>query len=236
MKTTIHRAGLAAALLLSPLMVQAADHLDGPRVSTMPAADINDVFAWMSQDASKVNLIMTVWPNAGPAAKFADNVIYSFNTGSASGYGQASTDKSLECTFNAAQVITCTIDGVTVTGDASSETGIESPNGDMRVFAGLRNDPFFFNLSGFQNATATVNAVATAPEGLTFDSDNCPVITADQSALLVGQLSTAPDGGAAVDAFADFNTLAIVLQVDKSLLTSGGPILSVWANTQLVAK
>ncbi len=243
MKTLIHRAGMAAALLLTPLMVQAADHLDGPQASAMPAADINDVLAWMSADAESqptlVNLVMTVWPNAGPMATFSDSVIYTFHTGSAAGYGQAETSSNIECTFDATQNITCTVGDVTVTGDASSETGIMSPNGDVKVFAGLRNDPFFFNLRGFQNATSTVATVAQTLTADDLDSDGFPTaLTAAQAMLVAGQLSGNPDDedAAAEDFFANFNTLAIVLQVDKDLLTAGGSILSVWGSTQLVSE
>src|SRR5207249_2547815 len=38
-------------------------------------------------------------------------------------------------------------------------------------------------------------------------------------------------GGPAVDTFARFNVLAIVLSVSKSVLTQGGPIVSVWGST-----
>src|SRR5262245_27962013 len=36
----------------------AADHADGPRASADPSADITDVFAWMSPDAGRLNLVM----------------------------------------------------------------------------------------------------------------------------------------------------------------------------------
>ena len=236
MKTIIHRAGLAAALVLTPVIVQAADHLDGPQVAAMPAADINDVMAWMSSDASKVNLVMTVWPNAGPAAKFGDNIAYTFKTRSAAATAfpqPAGSQKDLRCTFTASQVITCSLDGISVSGDASITTGIESASGEIKVFAGLRNDPFFFNLAGFRE---TAEIVTGAASSLTFDSDGCPELNTATSNALVTQLKTAPGGGAAEDFFADFNTLAIVVQVDKDLLTPNGPTLSVWGTTERVAR
>lgn len=42
----------------------AADHRDGPGVRADPAADINDVFAWMGPSANRVYLVMTVFPFA----------------------------------------------------------------------------------------------------------------------------------------------------------------------------
>ena len=47
----------------------------------------------------------------------------------------------------------------------------------------------------------------------------------------VGQLQGEPGGGAAVDDFDGANTLAIVVQVDKAVVTTGGPTLAVWAST-----
>jgi hypothetical protein len=37
--------------------------------------------------------------------------------------------------------------------------------------------------------------------------------------------------GAPTNFFANLNTLAIVLEVDKTMLNGGGPILSVWGAT-----
>src|SRR5205085_3071043 len=117
---------------------------------------------------------------------------------------------------------------VRVTGDASAEGGLRSRDGKVRVFAGLRNDPFFFNLPGFR---ATARIVAGAAGSLTFDPAGCPALDAATSAALVGQLQTAPGGGPAVDNFARFNVLAIVVSVSKSLVTRDGPVVAVWGST-----
>jgi len=49
----------------------------------------------------------------------------------------------------------------------------------------------------------------------------------------VTQLMTAPDGGPPQDHFLGANLLAIVVQLDKSILTAGGPLVSVWAATHV---
>jgi hypothetical protein len=53
------------------------------------------------------------------------------------------------------------------------------------------------------------------------------------SGVLVNMLKTAPDGGPPQDFFAKLNALAIVVSIDKGLVTNGGanPIVSVWAST-----
>jgi len=208
----------------------AADHIDGPQASADPSADITDVFAWMTPDAQRVILVMDLVRNADVGSRFSDSVQYVFHTTSQPSFGAApSGDVPVICQFDPQQRVSCWAgDAAFVTGDASSLTGITSTNGRLRVFTGLRNDPFFFNLAGFRETARTVTAAAGT---LTFDAAGCPALDAATSAALVSQLQHAPGGGSAVDAFANFNVIAIVVEVDKSILTSNGPILSVAAAT-----
>lgn len=207
----------------------AADHRDGPTVTADPAADINDLFAWMSADGDTVHLAMTIFPFASPEAAFSDQVQYVFHTASAPSFGAPETTTDIICTFSPDQTIECWVgDDTYISGDASSTTGLSSSDGRVRVFAGARNDPFFFNLSGF---VATTETVTSAASGLTFDPAGCPQLDAGTSNLLVNQLQTEPDGSAAQDDFAGATTLALVIAVDKELLTAGGPILGIWGST-----
>ena len=50
---------------------RSADHVDGPAASADPAADITDVFAWMSPDAQRVFLVMDLVRNATAASRFS---------------------------------------------------------------------------------------------------------------------------------------------------------------------
>jgi hypothetical protein len=208
----------------------AADHADGPRASADPSADITDVFAWVSPNAARLNLVMDLVRNATPASRFSDSVQYVFHTTSRARFGATPSDEvDIVCTFNPAQKIRCQAGGeLVVAGDASGVNGIASANGKLRVFAGLRDDPFFFNLAGFR---ATARTVAGAASSLTFDAAGCPALDAATSAALVSQLRSAPGGGPPVDNFARFNVLAIVLSLDKSVVTKGGPIVTVWGST-----
>ena len=52
-----------------------------------------------------------------------------------------------------------------------------------------------------------------------------------KSAELIKELKTSPDGGIATDFFEKLNVLAIVVQVDKSLIAKAGPIVSSWTST-----
>jgi Domain of unknown function (DUF4331) len=231
-------------LLVTTLAVagaaRAADHADGPAATADPAADITDVFAWMSSDASRVYLVMDVFPNAGPgptaatgqaAAKFSDVLQYVFHMASYTAFGQAvAATEDIVCTFDAGtpQRVNCWAGDEYVTGDASAAGGIQSATGRLRVFAGLRDDPFFFNLDGFK---AVAEAVHGAASTLSFDPAGCPTLDAATSTALVKQLSQGPGGGPPQDHFARNNVLALVLSVDKALVAKGGPVVSVWGST-----
>jgi Domain of unknown function (DUF4331) len=230
---------VVATLSVAPT-ARAADHADGPAATADPAADITDVFAWTSPDAARVHLVMDVFPNAGPgptattgpaAAKFSNVVQYVFHTASSAGFGQAAAaSEDVVCTFDAGtpQRASCWAGDEYVTGDASSTSGVESASGKLRVFAGLRDDPFFFNLDGFKAvATAVHGAAAT----LTFDPAGCPALDVATSTALVTQLGHAPGGGPPQDHFARNNVLALVLSLDRSLVTKGGSVVSVWGST-----
>lgn len=220
----------AMALAAGMGVASAADHIDGPQASADPAADITDVFAWMTPDASKVILVMDLTRNADVTSRFSDSVQYVFHTTSSASYGGAkSDDVPVICQFDPQQRVECWAgDDAFVTGDASSLSGITSENGRLRVFTGLRNDPFFFNLAGFRE---TARIVTGAASSLTFDAAGCPAVDSATSNALVTQLQSAPGGGPAPDSFANFNVIAIVVEVDKTILTKNGSILSVAAAT-----
>ena len=230
-RTAVHLSA-ALGLLLHPLASQAADHLDGAAVKTDHATDINDVYAWTSTDGTKVNLVMTVFPQADATAKFSSAAAYVLHTASkASLAATTSVPVDVICTFDAAQKVSCWVGSDTtnyVTGDASPAAGITSANGKVKVHAARHDDPFFYNLAGFNQVRTIVKGAAAA---LTFDANGCPALDAATATALVNQLKTSPTGGAPANFFAGLNTLAIVLQIDKTLLNTGGKILTVWAGT-----
>lgn len=73
-----------------------------------------------------------------------------------------------------------------------------------------------------------------AASGLTFDEAGCPALDAATSNALVTQLQTDVGGGAATDFFAGMNVLTIAIEIRKSLVTPGGPILGIWGSTHRV--
>ena len=237
--------GLAAALLPTPAL--AADHLDGSTMGVMgdAATDISDLYSWMSTDGSKIYLIMSVWPKADKTMhKFTDKAWYVFHTASRATFlTMQSTSTDVVCGFDAAQTVSCWVGTNNVNfvhGDANNANGITSADGKIKVFAGPRKDHFFFNLDGFNAVrTAVKQRQLTLP--ITLDSNGCAAasgsnangLTTTDTMNVRNQLQRAPNGaaGSATDFFANDNTLAIVLEIDKTLLTAGGPIFSVWAAT-----
>lgn len=229
----------ALALFHAPIS-QAADHLDSTTVQTNPMADINDVYAWMTTDATKVNLALTVSPADDGTRAFGPTVQYVFHVQSHPGFLQAGVESKVICTFTsntAGQCWAVDPDGKVVdyvSGDMSAAAGRASNSGKFRVFAGRRSDPFFFNLSGFLTAVSTVKGAGIQPNG------SCPTIDALTAGAVRGQLQATPtnsttNGPCAEgerDCFIDFNVMAIVVQIDKDLLLNGADkLVTVWAST-----
>jgi hypothetical protein len=143
----------AAAVVAYSVLARSADHQDSPSTMAAPTADINDVFAWMDRNAAV--FAMTVYPNAPAGAQFDDHVQYVLHTASTSAFSSAlpvTNHVDIIATFDSAtpQHVSLWV-GTSeyVTGDASTAAGLTSADGKVKVFAGLRADPFFFNLDGF---------------------------------------------------------------------------------------
>ena len=215
------------------MSVFSADHLDGLEVQNDPSTDITDVYAWLN-DSEKLNLVLNVFPLADSNSKFSDSAYYVFYVSSSSAYGATPTTKKVICSFNTDQKITCQVGSSKkiTQEDASSESGIASSKGDFKVFAGLRDDPFFFDLANFNTAREFVRDNAGS---LTFDGAGCPDLSAgttrnDIVGTLTGTSTALGGNGSPTDFFDGLNTLSIVAQIDRDLI-GPGPIYSVEART-----
>jgi hypothetical protein len=240
------RRWLIAAALFASLPARAADHLDSPAVKVDPASDITDVYAWVSSDKTKTYLVMDVFPAATSSSKFSNAVQYVFHLTSMDAYGEKDATKikqvNLICTFTADQLASCWV-GPAVTGGISSttdfvtgqitdKTGLTSTMGKFKLWAGLRDDPFFFNLEGFQETVKAVEAAAMKPGFASIvDASGCPHLDSTTAGALAGQLSHAAGGGAAKNFFGGLGVMAIVISIDTAVAAPGGKILGVWAST-----
>lgn len=201
------------------------DHADSPSVIAEPAADITGLYAWMSNDTDRLNLIMTL-----PAlTAFPATVDYVFHVDSGPTVGAFATSYQIICRFDPGQQIECwSGDDEYILGSALVEEGISTEGDRFRVFAGPRADPTYFNLAGFEATTA---AARSALPQLQQDAAGCPALTEEDSEALLRQLRTSPEGGDPVNAFAGRDALSIVVSVERELVARGGPILGVWAST-----
>ncbi len=150
-------------------------------------------------------------------------------------YGAADKKETrIVCKFFSTTQIECWAGGEYATGDVTGAAPIESASKKLRVSASRRNDPFFFEFVGFQEAVKKV--VAAAPS-LQKDANQCPTVDAATSALLVKQLQSsgpimsATESKPAKDTFAGSNVFSLAIQIDKTLVTEKGPLLGVWAST-----
>lgn len=223
---------VALALLTAPAVARAADHEDSPATLNDPTTDFGDVIAWMSPDAQELNLLASVVRRATATSRFSDAAQYVFHTQSSEQFGgDQAGEVNVICTFEGTdvQTISCWAgDESYVTGDASDPDGLVSDDGKLRVFAGLRNDAFFFNSAGFNE---TRRLVREAAPGLDFDAAGCPAVDQATSQALVTQLMSGAMGAPAADAFANANILVLAVAVDKSIVTPGGPIVAVWGSS-----
>lgn len=152
---------LALSVGVAAIPSRAADHLDAPGLTSpggIPALDINDVYAFQSP-ANKRNtvLIMTVSPAAGAIGPTTFDTKGRYEL-LADTNGDARVDIRVVANFG--KVGNKGRQRVMVRWSGSSRdqhlargwTNEVIKNGDARVFAGLVDDPFFFDLNGFLGA------------------------------------------------------------------------------------
>ena len=218
-------AGAGALLLAGQGATNAGDHQDSPVVRQRPQADIYDLYAWM-EDEDTLNLAMTI-----PPGGFGEEIQYVFHVDSAATYGGERTETRILCMFGSDQYASCWVgDQAYVHGNARDvQNPLQTEDGRLRVFTGERNDPFFFNMDGFMQAVEQVRPVVSTyadPE-----RDGCLQLPPHVADALRNRLTLDEDLSEATDDFAGENVTALVLQVDKDLVTEGGDVLGIWAST-----
>ena len=185
----------AIALLASAgfaSIANAADHRDSPLNVANPAADINDVYAFRSgANPNDLVLAISVNPLIAPSDNatrgvFDNSVTYQIHV---DGNGDLKDDVTVNIHKDGDSLV---FEGLTQRPDqrqnhASWRGPDHQSAGPIKVFAGLRDDPFFFDLAGFQTFLGNPQVPAAG-------------------------LRTAAEGQP-VDAFAGTNVLAIVVEL-----------------------
>jgi hypothetical protein len=152
-----------AALGLGLAGLQAADHAEAPESGSDPAADLADLYAWHTDDSTLVTVLTFAGLSvSGDPALYDADVLYGIHIDND---GDAIADHDVWVRFGqdslggwGLQVVGMPGTGAPVFGPV--EHVIAAPGG--RIFAGLRDDPFFFDLAGFNTTVSTGD--------LTFDS------------------------------------------------------------------
>ena len=232
-KLALLAAGIAVVPLLMIGRVFSSDHADTPEIAADPGTDLTDVFMFPSPtNAANVVLVMTVNPlvpkGQGGSVSFDPNVLYQFKIDNS---GDAVEDLVIQATFGAkganqqvriAGPARPNNTGTTATALTTTATGaLNQPftSGAMQVFAGAREDPFFFDLEQFftilPDRATPINGKPVPPEDA-----NKP------------QATTWRAPGQAKDFLIGFNLLAIVVEVPKSqLIGNGNGNIGLWCTT-----
>lgn len=202
----------------------AADHLDTPSVIADARADIGDLFAWTAANGRQLNLAMTIVGHS-----FSDQLAYTFHIDSGEKFGKTRASVTIECRFKSMNAVDCRLDDSDhASGDASRSAGLEGRNHQMRVFAGLRDDPFFNNVRGTRDAYNV--AAAALRKGAGVDAAGCPKFDAATSQTLLNRWRHT-EGGQARNFLAGWTPASIVVSVDLDGVRKGGPLLAVWGTT-----
>jgi len=214
--TAVVSSSVVLVLTGAPLFSHGADHLDAPGLTSPSGrmdADINDVFVFDGADASRTAIAVTTHPLAGVLSPrdYATDVDYIINVDR---NGDAVQDLAYVFRFGASERGSQPYTVTRYTGAnarslahgptlASGRTGeVSRAKGRGLVFAGLRSDPFFFDLAAFRDDVLHTDL------GRSF---------CDQPAHK------------GIDFFSSFNTNAIVIEVPDEEL--GGRI-GVFATTR----
>jgi uncharacterized protein DUF4331 len=165
---------LALTVGAAPLLSSAADHIDASAFGSLGTPggafdpmsvhgdrDINDVYAFQGSNAARTVLAMTTNPAINAfGGKFGANVRYIINVdrdgdavqdlafvvrfdNGAAGHQQYTVTR-----YTGANARTLATGIVRGTGSTAGN-GMTTLAGDGRAFAGVRSDPFFFDLTGF---------------------------------------------------------------------------------------
>ena len=219
-------AGLIAA---APFATRASDHAEAPLVESDQAADIADIYAFLDpNNNSNVVLALDVHGfivpgENGNLSGFDPDVLFRFNIENT---GDAAPDKSILITFDpqtsrsqpqtahvsivgakkagAVNLAAPTTVGSNTASNAPVPTVTTDAASGISFFAGLTDDPFFFDIPAFNRFVGSV--LGGAPDG---------------SLLSRGR-----------DTFAGYNVQMITLSVPASLLTgTAGSVIGVSGTT-----
>ena len=174
-------------LLLSALLGSgtglAADHAEAPGTQADPAADINDFYAWHTSNGTIVAVIsFAPLLSPGTAALYDEDVLYTIHIDTNDDY---TPDIEIYARFGQATDGSWGIQVENLPGASGTVSGpVETvlTDGDIKVWAGLREDPFFFDGVGFGNTLATGTVAFTGADAFAGYNVSAIVVEFDTAA------------------------------------------------------
>lgn len=212
MKKRLFVVSLAGVLLAAGIII-AADHIDAPAVTgpgnTSPANDITDIYAFQSPaDNSKMVFVLNTQgllsPMASATAAFPANVMYELNIDNT---GDNVEDLVIQClvqngkmrVYGPVAVGTPGLSSTVKTNGPVTEVNVTAYNASpsigsntngIRVFAGPRDDPFFFDLVRFREILAGTQTSFRNPGVDTFAGTNVMSMVVEVPKSLLGNAAT----------------------------------------------
>ncbi len=156
MRTRSKIAVLGAAMTVltigaAPLLTGAADHLEAPLAVANHSLDITDVYAFDGANSKNTVLVMNVNPLVGPVSgsTFSTSGNYYFNVDK---NGVFVADDVYRVKFGSSapdgkQSLTLWKNSTTVLTGMSGNANV---GGGAKLYAGVKDDPFFFDLASFK--------------------------------------------------------------------------------------
>ncbi len=209
-----HLVGALLGVVLLGGIIFAADHIDAPAVtgpgSVSLGNDITDIYAFQSPtDNSKMVFVMNtrglMSPAATATASFPSNVLFEFNIDNTGDYVE---DLVIQCLVQNGEMrvygpvavgtpgTTSTvktsgpITKVSVTAYGAATPSIGTNANGIKVFAGPRDDPFFFDLVRFKDILAGAQTSFRNPGVDTFAGTNVMSIVVEVPKSLLGTAAT----------------------------------------------
>jgi hypothetical protein len=198
-------AAIGLSVFITGGIIYAADHIDSPAV-TNQKTDITDLYVFRAQDQSKLVFVANTQGLLSPAntaaAKFDENTLIEFNIDNNQDNVE---DLVIQCKYNAAsnsmQVFgpiapaqkgtRSKIEGsvtaqVVITAHNAANATTATGTSGVKVFAGPRDDPFFFDLDRFKMVIAGQAPGFNNPGTDTFKGTNVLSVVVEVPKSLLG--------------------------------------------------
>ncbi|MEL6347957.1 MAG: DUF4331 family protein [Myxococcota bacterium] len=179
--------GALAAAALVPCVSLAADHAEAPIAGADPAADISDFYAWHTGDQIVAAIGFAGLTAAGGAATYDADVLYTIHIDN-----NADNIADIDVLIRFGQdsdggwgVQVQNLPGAS--GDIEGAVEATLDDNGAQVFAGLRDDPFFFDLDGYLETLSTGT--------LSFDANRDSFATTNITAIVVSMDADAASAG-----------------------------------------